>query len=208
MHGTSFSIKAPFSSTFEMKYRFPPLAASAIVALSPLLAMAAWKIEPTHTNVTFEVDHLGLTKTPGQFRKFSAEVFLDEKEIEKSRVNFTVDANSIDTLVSVRDSELRREDWFDAERHPNITFVSKTVKRTDDGSVVISGELTVRGKTLPVDFNGRLTDVINNPFLKIPSIGLVATARIKRSDFGMTKFLPAVADEVELRLQTELSKYP
>lgn len=191
-----------------MKLKSSVIAAFAAISLLPAIAMAAWTIEPTHTNVTFEVDHLGLTKTPGQFRKFSAEVFLDEEQIEKSRVSFTVDANSIDTLVGTRDSELRRADWFDAERHPEITFVSKSVKRAEDGNIVISGDLTIRGKTLPVDFNARMTKQIVNPFLKIPSVGLVATARIKRTDFGMTKFLAAVADEVELRLQTELNKKP
>jgi polyisoprenoid-binding protein YceI len=199
---------ASFNLKFQMKYRLTLAAALAAIALFPGFAIAGWEIEPTHTNVTFEVDHLGLTKTPGQFRKFSADVFLNENKIEESRVNFTVDANSIDTTAIVRDGELRRAAWLDAEQHPNITFVSKTVKRSEDGRIVISGDLTIRGKTLPVDFNARLTEIINNPFLKVPSVGLVATARIKRTDFGMTKFLPAVADEVELRLQTELNKKP
>ena len=91
-----------------MKYRPSLAAAIAAAALLPALASAGWEVEPTHTNIGFEVGHLGLTKTPGQFRKFSAGILLDEAHPEKSRASFTIDANSVDTLVAVRDSTLCR----------------------------------------------------------------------------------------------------
>jgi len=180
----------------------------AVAVMLPAIASAAWTLEPTHTNIAFEVDHLGLTKTPGQFRKFDAQVTFDEVNVEKSRVTFTIETASIDTLSTARDTELRGEKWLDAGRFPNITFASRSVRRVDANRIVISGDLTIRGKTLPVDFEARITNRIENPFLKVPSVGLVASTNIRRTAFGVAEYLPAIGDEVTLRVQTELNKAP
>ena len=180
----------------------------AVAAMLPAIASAAWTLDPSHTNIGFEVDHLGLTKTPGQFRKFNAQVAFDDERIEKSSVTFTIDAGSIDTLSAVRDADLRGDKWLDAQRFPSITFTSRTVRRIDASRFVISGDLTIRGKTLPVDFEGRITNRVENPFLKVPSMGFVASTVIRRTTFGIAEYLPVIGDEVTLRVQTELSKAP
>ena len=177
-------------------------------ALLPATSQAAWEIDPVHTHVSFEVGHLGLTRTPGIFRKVQGEVTFDLEKIEASTVTITIDSDSIDTAHSQRDADLRKEDWFDAVRNPKISFVSRSVKALDAKNFIVTGDLTLRGVTRPVDFKATLINVITNPFLKVPAVGFIATATVKRADFGMAKFLQAIDDEVLLKIQLEMNKKP
>jgi polyisoprenoid-binding protein YceI len=176
----------------------------AAAVLAPLPALAAWEIEPTHTHISFAVGHLGLTKTPGFFRKFDTRLDFDDKNIETSKVTITIDAASIDTNFEQRDEHLRGADWFNVASTPKIVFASQSVRHIADNRYVIAGLLTIRGKTLPVEFQTVLTNRTVNPWMKVPVIGFAGSAKIKRSDFGLSGFLPAVADEVELNIQLEM----
>lgn len=171
-------------------------------------AAAAWEIDPSHTHVSFQVAHLGLTHTPGLFRKVQGHVSFDDAKPEASSVTITIDTASIDTVHGQRDADLRSAAWLDAENNPHITFVSTAVRRVDDRRFVISGNLSIRGKTLPVDFDTELTNRAENPFLKVPMVGFVGKARIRRSDFGMTQYPAVIADEVELNIALELLRKP
>lgn len=178
------------------------------VCLLPSPALAAWEIDPSHTHVSFQVGHLGLTHTPGIFRKVEGRVSFDDRKVEASNVAITIDAASIDTVHAQRDSDLRGADWLDVEKNPKISFVSTSVRRVDDRNYVIAGNLTIRGKTLPVEFNTVLTNRAVNPFLKVPMVGFVGSARIKRADFGMSQYPAVIADEVELKIALELIQKP
>ena len=175
-------------------------------ALSPLAAYADWQVEPTHTSIGFEVSHLGLTNTPGIFRQFKSQVHFDDKKVEASTVSFSIDAGSIDTNSTERDNVLRGEGWFEAAKYPLIQFVSTSVRRIDDRHFVVSGDLSLHGKTQPVAFSAELTNYATNPFLKVPVVGFVGTATIKRSAFGLEQYMGAIGDDVKLSFQTELNK--
>ncbi|MCK4138846.1 polyisoprenoid-binding protein (plasmid) [Ralstonia pseudosolanacearum] len=183
------------------------LAALAVAAL-PASAFAAWEIEPTHTHISFQVGHLGLTKTPGIFRKFETQLNFDDKDIEAASVTIAIDTASIDTANDLRDAELRGPTWLDARANPRITFVSTSVRHAEGNHYVISGNLTVRGKTLPVAFQTTLTARTVNPWLQVPAIGFVGSTKIKRSDFGIASFPAAISDEVDLNIALELLKKP
>ena len=182
--------------------------ALAVSALLPLPALAAWEIEPSHTHIGFSVGHLGLTQTPGIFRKFDAKLDFDDKHIEASKVSFTIDASSIDTNSEQRDEHLRGTDWFNVANNPKIVFTSQTVRHISGNRYAITGLLTIRGKSLPVEFQTLLTNRGINPWTKTPAIGFAGTTKIKRSDFGLTSFIPAVADEVDLKIQLEVLRKP
>lgn len=171
-------------------------------------AHAAWEIDPSHTHVSFQVWHLGLTQTPGRFDKATAQMSFDDQKIETSTVSFNIDAASIDTAHAARDTDLRGPKWLDVKQYPTIQFVSTQVKRVDDKNYLISGSLTIHGKTRPVDFSAILTNRAINPFLNVPMIGFIASAKIKRSDFGMDQFPAAIGDEVDLKVALELLKKP
>lgn len=185
-----------------------PLSALVFAAALPAPAMAAWEVDPAHTHISFQVSHLQLTKTPGIFKRFNATLDFDEKKIERSSVRFVIDASSIDTAHEGRDTDLQGPDWFDAVANPSITFVSNRVRAAGGNRYLIDGNLSLRGKAVPVTFSARLTSRAENPFLKVPAVGFEATAKIKRSAFGMTSYLAAISDEVELRVALELLKKP
>ena len=183
-------------------------ATMALEVLLPTTALAAWEIDSSHTHVSFQVGHLGLTHTPGIFRKVEGRVKFDDKNVEASSVTITIDATSIDTVHAQRDNDLRSAAWFDVEKNPTISFVSTSVRRIDDKNYVIAGNLSIRGKSIPVDFNTVLTNRAINPFLKLPMVGFVGNAKIKRSDFGMTQYPAVISDEVDLKISLELIQKP
>lgn len=193
-----------------MKRLLMPLSGLIVViaGLASPTAFAAWELDPAHTHVSFQVGHLGLTHTPGIFRKAEGRVNFDDKNIQASTVAITIDTASIDTVHEARDADLRSAAWFDAQNNPKITFVSTSVRRIDDKNYVITGNLTIRGKTLPVDFATVLTHRTMNPFMKVPEIGFVGAATIKRSDFGMTQYAAMIADEVDLKIALEMIQKP
>ena len=182
------------------------------LALSTLLAApavrAGWEIDPTHTHVSFDVSHLGLTQTPGIFRQVSGQVNYDDRNIESSSVSISIDTASIDTAYAKRDADLRGPDWFDAEKHPKITFVSKAVRKVGEQKYVITGDLSIKGRTLPVDFTTTLTNRAINPFVKLPMVGFHGEARVKRSAFGLSQYPNVIGDDVNLRIALEMIQKP
>lgn len=164
-----------------------------------------WAFEPAHTHIAFSVRHLGLTSTPGIFRQFAAQVHFDGHAIEAGGVTFEVDVASIDTALAIRDEHLRGADWFHVQAHPKAVFASRAVRRVADARYVIEGELTLRGITLPVDFQAELTGRATNPWTQAPVLGFAADAVISRSAYGMGAFPGALSDQVRLRIEAELT---
>jgi polyisoprenoid-binding protein YceI len=164
-----------------------------------------WVAEPAHTHISFSVRHLGLTSTPGVFKRFSSRVCFDNQAIEASSVTFEVDTSSIDTALDMRDGHLRGPEWFDVENYPMATFVSSKVRAGDHNRYAIEGELTLRGITLPVTFEVELTGRATNPWTQAPVVGFEASATVSRSAYGMGAFPGALSDEVRIQIETELS---
>ena len=169
-------------------------------------APVRWTLEPAHTHVSFSVRHLGLTRTPGIFRRFNAQLAFDDLRIEVSGISFEIEATSIDTAFAIRDKHLRGTDWLDVQTHPKILFVSREVRPAAGRQYVIDGDLTIRGITLPVSFDTTLTDCAVNPWTLGPVIGLEATADISRSAYGMDAIPHALSDNVRLKIETEITR--
>jgi polyisoprenoid-binding protein YceI len=165
-----------------------------------------WTFEPAHTHIGFSVRHLGLTDTPGIFRRFNAQLAFDERNLEASSVSFEIDAVSIDTAFDIRDEHLRGADWLDVNTHPKIVFVSRFVRSSEDSQYVIEGDLTIRGVTLPTAFDATLIDRAVNPWTLTPVIGFEARANISRSAYGMDAIPHALSDNVRLRIATEITQ--
>ncbi|MFY9812135.1 YceI family protein [Aquabacterium sp.] len=172
--------------------------------LSMTSTSTGWSIDPAHTHISFSVSHLGLTHTPGIFRRFEACLDFNDSRIEASRVSFEIDVASIDTAFEMRDEHLRGPDWFNAKEHPNIVFTSAEVRHIEGIHYAIDGELTIRGVSHPVTFEVALTGQTVNPWTQSPLIGFTARATVSRSAYGMGAFASALGDAVELRLETEI----
>ncbi|MFS2241094.1 YceI family protein [Microbacterium sp. OR16] len=142
-----------------------------------------WVLDPSHSEVTFSVRHMMISKVRGSFGIKNATLTAPENPLDAT-VEASVDVASVDTKDEGRDNHLRSADFFDVENFPTMEFVSTGV-RVEDGDFFVDGDLTIRGITKPVsfefDFGGFGTDPWGNY-----KAGASATTVINREDFGLT----------------------
>src|SRR2546423_12934455 len=119
----------------------------AALSLQGAAATATWQIDPNHSAAQFAVRHLGLSTVRGAFTKVTGTASFDDKDISKSSVDVTIDADSVDTRVAGRDKDLRSDHFFDVAKYPTITFKSKKVEQVSAGKIKGTGELTIHGGT-------------------------------------------------------------
>lgn len=147
------------------------------------LTAGTYTIDPTHTEISFSVRHLAISKVRGHFQTFVGTVEIAE-QIEDSTASATIDVASINTNQAQRDEHLRTSDLFNVEEFPEMTFKSTGVA-VDGGDLTINGDLTLRGVTKPVtleaEFGGATVDGYGNT-----KVGFEATTKINRQDFGVT----------------------
>src|SRR5882724_10841024 len=155
-------------------------------ANKPQTATTTWSIDPVHTSAEFKVKHMMISHVKGQFTAVSGVIELDEAEIANSRVDVSIDAASITTREADRDAHLKSADFFDVEKHPKLLFVSTRVTRAGEGELGVEGDLTIHGVTRKVVFNVEgPTAPGKDPWGNI-RLGLTATTKINRKDFGLT----------------------
>jgi polyisoprenoid-binding protein YceI len=179
----------------------------------PGLADAAeWKIDGTHSAVEFKVRHMMVSWVRGTFGKVSGTVHLDHANLAASSATVSIDAASVDTGNEKRDKHLRASDFFHVEKHPTITFVSRSVRAVGTNSFEFVGDLTLLGNTQQVVM--AVTDVaspIVSPWGGTKS-GASASFEIQRSTYGMQyrKLLEAgglvVGDDVKISIDVELNE--
>jgi polyisoprenoid-binding protein YceI len=172
--------------------------------------LTTWKIDPSHSNVEFGVRHLMISTVKGRFTDVSGSVQGDLADPTSGKVDITIGLASIDTREAQRDAHLRSGDFFDVEKFPSMTFRSTRIEGRGDSFKVI-GDLAIRGVSRPV-----VLDVTAEGLGKDPwggdRAGFSATAKIKRSDFGLTwnQLLEtggvAVGDEIKISIDVELVK--
>jgi polyisoprenoid-binding protein YceI len=170
-----------------------------------------YEIDRSHTNIGFVVRHMVVTNVRGQFNDFSGSIVLNEQDVTKSRVSVVVKTGSIDTSHERRDADLRGEDFFDAERFPELKFTSRRIERTADGLVAV-GDLTIRDVTKEVRIPFELTGPINAG-QGVRRLGVEGAFRINRQEYGlrwnrMMEAGPVVADEVRIELAVEAISRP
>jgi len=174
-------------------------------------AAAAWaapvtyNVDPTHTVAQYEVRHLGFSVQSGSFTKASGHVVLDQ-QAKQGDVDITIDTNSLQTFLAARDTHLKSKDFFNVEKYPTITFKSSDLKFVGDKLVSLNGNLTILGVTKPVTLTVTNFGGGKNPMSGQETYGANAETTIKRSDFGMMTFLPAIADNVTLKVTIEAVK--
>lgn len=143
-----------------------------------------WNIDVSHSAIQFSVRHMMLSKVHGRFGSWSGRFELDEQAPDRSVVEVTIDAASIDTREPKRDEHLRSADFFAVADHPTLRFRSTAVRRADDGYLV-DGDLTIRGVTRPVTLTVEDTGRAKDPWGG-ERAGFAARATLSRKDFGLT----------------------
>ncbi len=171
----------------------------------------AWDIDTSHSSVGFTVRHLVISKVHGRFSRWSGSLLLDEAKPAASTIEARIETASIDTNEPKRDAHLRSADFFDVEKHPEMTFRSTGVAPAGEGRYRMTGELSMAGATRPVTLEvealGRTKDPWGNE-----RFGFSARTSIDRRDFGLNwnQALEAggvlVGEQVEITLEIEAVK--
>jgi polyisoprenoid-binding protein YceI len=189
--------------------------AAAVIAAVPLAAVAApdtFTLDPTHTSVLFAIDHLGLSTVHGRFDKFAGKFTID-RAAKKGDVELTVDTASVDTNDNdkgsrqrSRDEHLRSADFFNAAEFPKMTYKSTNVVFTGDNPTTVEGNLTLLGVTKPVSLKVDRFKCNAATATAKERCGGDASGKLKRSDFGMSRGVPQLGDELALTISFEGNK--
>jgi len=144
-----------------------------------------WAIDPSHTRVGFSAKHAMVATVRGQFAEFTGSLTLDGSAPERSAAEVTISPASISTSSDDRDNHLRSGDFLDVENYPELTFRSTGVRYRGDDDFVMTGDLTIRGTTRPVELKVELEGLASDPFGN-ERIGFSGETTLSRKDFGLT----------------------
>jgi polyisoprenoid-binding protein YceI len=172
----------------------------------PGYVTGTWTIDPVHSEVSFVVRHMMVSKVRGRFDNFEGTIVTAADPLQSS-VNATVDLSSVNTGAPDRDNHIRSADFFEVESHPTLTFHSTGLRR-DGEDFLLDGDLTIRGTTkrvtLKLELNGIGPDAYGGT-----RAGFSASTEINRSDFGVSYNGPipgggvAVSEKVTISLEIE-----
>lgn len=148
------------------------------------MARTKWIVDPAHSEIQFKVKHLMITTVTGYFRNFNIEVETEEEDFTKAgSIIFTANADSIDTSNSQRDTHLKSDDFFNAEKFRTIKFVGKSFTRTGD-QYELKGDLTIRDITKPMTLEVEYGGIVTDPYGQTKA-GFTVDGRIKRKEFNL-----------------------
>ncbi|MFZ7946593.1 YceI family protein [Neobacillus sp. 19] len=175
------------------------------------MAKTKWALDPAHSSVDFSVRHMMIANVKGTFNSFNASIEADPADLTTASIEFSVETASVDTRSKDRDAHLVSADFFDVENHPNMTFKSTSIEKTDEGEYNVTGDLTLRGltkqETFFVTFEGQGKDPWGNE-----KAGFSATGTVNRSDYGLVWNAALetggvlVGDKVKINLQIQAAK--
>ena len=163
-------------------------------------------VEPGHTRVMFAVSHMGFSTWYGDFTQTSGSLTLDPKTPAADSLDVTVQTASVSTTNAKLDDELRDPTWFDAAKYPTIRFHSTRVSPTGPGRADVTGDFTLHGVTRPLVLHAVFNGAGANAMSKAYTVGFEGTGVIRRSDFGVTKYVPLVGDEVRITVSGAFEK--
>lgn len=172
--------------------------------------MATYKIDAAHSDILFKVKHLMITTVTGQFKSFDGTLSSDAEDFNNASVSFTADINSIDTRNEQRDGHLKSDDFFNAEKYPQLQFANGTLVKGTDG-YVLKGDLTIRDVTKPVELKADYSGTMVDPWGQT-KVGFEAEGVIKRKEFGLGWDAVTeaggvvVSDDVKLQLNVQFVK--
>ncbi len=176
------------------------------------MSKVKWTLDPVHSEVTFKIKHLMIANVSGEFKQFAIEAETEDEDFTTAKVNFTADIDSITTGNEQRDGHLKSDDFFNAEKYPQLKFtVTKYEDVDDDGSYELYGNLTIRDITKPVKLEVEFGGVTKDPWGNTRA-GFTISGKINRKEFGL-KWNAAtetggvvVSDDVRIHAEIQLVK--
>jgi len=178
-------------------------AAAAPEAAAIQVAAGTYKLDPTHTDVLVQWNHLGFSNPTAHFGNADGTLVYDAADVTKSTVEVTLPLSGLNSFTAKFDEHLRSADFFDAAKFPTATFKSTKVEAAGTNKLTVTGDLTVKGVTKPVVLDVTVNGAGEHPMAKVPAVGFEASTSFKRSEFGMGAYAPNVSDDIKVRITTE-----
>lgn len=194
-----------------MKNLFLTLSLAFITLISIQAQKApSWNVDADHSSVEFSIKHL-FSNVTGRFGKFEGDLKFDPNNLKGSSADFTIYVKSINTHNDKRDSHLKSDDFFDAEKHPTIIFKSKKFFSNGKDSYVLHGDLTIKGITKQVAINFNVEGVMDSPWVEgVEIMGITGTTTIDRGDFevgsGSWAATATVGGKVDITIHLEVDR--
>ena len=171
-------------------------------AFTSTAAAETYTVDPVHSSIVFRIKHLGVAYFYGRFINVAGTIVFDDADVSNSSVNIHVKSQHVDTFNGKRDNHLRSEDFFHADKYPLIEFKSKSVKRLDQKSLAVTGDLTLRGATRPLAVRVHHTGSGKDPWGNYRT-GFETEFTIMRSEFGMDYMSSGLGDDVKITVSVE-----
>lgn len=195
----------------KMKKLFLSLALVAFAGSTAFAQSTVWKSDNSHSSIGFEVDHMVISETEGEFSDFTVTVKADKEDFTDAQYEVVIQTASIDTDNEQRDGHLKSEDFFNTAEHPTITFKGSKFKQVDGKNYTVTGELTMHGVTKTVTLDAKFNGIIVDPWGNTRA-GLKISGDIDRAAYGLTynSTMEAggvlIGEEVRLDIDIELIK--
>ncbi len=196
------AVAAP--AVLSMGPAFAEAQPAATAQAAPQVRAGVYKLDKSHAKILWSVSHFGFSTYTGEFTDFDARLTLDPARPDRSRLTATIALASVATHNDALDTHMRSADFFDVAAHPTATFVSREVRQTGPRTALVTGDFTLRGVTRPLTLDVVFNAAGDN-MAGVYTAGFSATGTIRRSEFGMTYGVPAVGDEIELRISGEFN---
>ncbi|MCJ2054199.1 YceI family protein [Methylobacterium sp. J-070] len=165
-----------------------------------------YAVDPAHTQVGWRVSHMGFSNYAGGFSDVSGTLELQPKNPAASKLSVKIPVASVTTTSAKLTDELKGDQWLDAAKFPDMTFVSTKVVPAGKDHAKVTGDLTLHGVTKPVTLDVTLVGAGVNPLSKKVTVGFEATGTLKRSEFGVKTYVPLIGDELHLTIAGAFEK--
>ena len=164
-----------------------------------------YELDPNHASLIWKLNHLGFSTFLGSFNDFEASLNFDPEDIENASLEVVIDTSSLDVDIPEFEEELRGDNWFDVEVHPQAVYrTTSFLEAVDEDTFIFAGDLTLLGNTAPVNLEVNFHGGGRNFLTRSYTVGFSGSARFNRSDFGLDRFTSfGVGDEIDLEIHVE-----
>lgn len=152
--------------------------------LENVIKKSNWKVDTVHSKIRFSAKHMVISEVEGQFNEYEIDAFSENDDLTDTKVEVKLNVSSLDTKNEDRDKHLRSADFFEAEKYPNITFVSTSIEKINDEKYKLQGDLTIKDVTKPIMLDVTLGGKIKDPWGNT-RIGLNVKGSVNRFDYNL-----------------------
>lgn len=181
------------------------IAAALVFGIAAPASAETYVFDKNHTEIRFSWSHFGMSRMSGRFLAYEGALEIDRTAPEKSTLSVKLDTPGLWTHVDKFNEHLKSADFFNVTAFPEATFKSTKVEKTGEKTAKITGDLTIKGKTKPVTLDATLNFDGTHPISKKQTLGFSAKTTVKRTDFDLGKYAPAVSDDVAIEIETEMN---